>query len=69
MQIKDYGNSVDIQYSEGQIFPLQLWNSHYINRFNTPEAINYFLEKSNQYTRKKLEAKVHSNFPSLLKRL
>ena len=39
--------SLDLLYSEGQYFPLEIWDPNYVKRFETPlEAIDYFLPYS-----------------------
>ncbi|HUS50802.1 MAG TPA: hypothetical protein VMZ91_11600 [Candidatus Paceibacterota bacterium] len=66
--VKDGESFVELRYSEGQLFPLHLWSSNpsYIKRFEiVDDAIDYFLEKDHQYSRKRLEIKVREDFPSL----
>lgn len=48
--VGDYGKSVDILYSEGQMYPAELWDIRFIMRFNTlEEAIEYFLKNKPSY--------------------
>lgn len=57
-----------IRDSEKQTYPLQLWNPKAVRRFSTsPEAVEYFLNHSSQYTREKLLKKLETDFPVALK--
>jgi len=45
--------SLDLLYSEGQHFSLEIWDPNYVKRFETPlEAIDYFLPHSGQENNK-----------------
>lgn len=48
--VGDYGRAVDILYSEGQHYPLILWDINYVTRFDTlEEATEYFLANKPSY--------------------
>lgn len=42
--VADRGNSVDILYADGQLYPAESWDARYVRRFGTPEeAIAHML--------------------------
>jgi len=69
--------SLHIRYSEGQTFPLKLWDSNYVERFNTLEEMvkHYIKHRPNcdtridkQMTPDELRNKAKRDFPSYFKK-
>ncbi len=61
--------SVYIRYSEGQLFPLQLWDPHYVTRFdNHTQAIDYFFSRNRDYSKRYLTQKVFEDFPKAIRK-
>lgn len=68
IESEDWG-SVHIRYSEGQLFPLQLWDPHYVKRFeNYTKAIDYFFSRNRDYPKRQLTEKVLDDFPKTVKK-
>jgi hypothetical protein len=69
-----HSNCCEIQYCEGQMYPPELWDSKWVNRFQNPlESINYFLEhnsnKDHYYKKEIIIQEFLSHFPSEKKNL
>lgn len=63
--LEQHGNSGTILYSEGQLYPPELWDMAYVEVFDTvEEAIIFFIEHNyHQYSLHKI--KEYWDFPSI----
>lgn len=61
-----YEDSVEILYSEGQMYPTELWDKHYVKRFDLPEeAVNYVAQYDDCGGREHALKVFKQNFPSV----
>jgi hypothetical protein len=63
--IRDSPGSLDIRYSEGQLYPAELWDAKWVRKFDSPiKAIAYYLVKNPGQTREEILKEFLQNFPS-----
>lgn len=73
MAEKPSNSSGYIIYSEGQVYPSELWNMHYVHTFaKLNEAVDYFLKNQcpiweDPYSKEDITRHLHIHFPQAMK--
>lgn len=60
--------SLVIQYSEGQLYPEEYWDSSYVRRFDTPEeAVSYYAPRKERVFDRERK-RIYENFPKAIRK-